>query len=517
MWVGVVIGGVVGLLFLLVGVLLLRDGEVGAAVFGLVVAAGPLCLAALCLRWLNRHRGEPVRRGTVGPAPTPSTPRSAAQPTPAQPTPSPRPSAAPAPGRTPVIPAPAPAPAPARVRRVEPPLPPRTSRPRFRRGAPGIEFGYAEHGGPREHSGPFAIVDVETTGFAADQDDRVIEVAVARVDATGRIEDEWATLVNPRRDTGPVFIHHITDEAVAGAPTFEEIADELLARLEGAVVVAHNASFDERFLRAELARAGYAGLRAPALCSLWLSRRTLDTPNHKLGTLGRHYGCAAVDAHSALGDVRTVARLLPIMLDRHGETLTFPFDPYVHTPSGGGSTRVVTRAATLRKGEVGWMSTLLDRLPLTANDITDDVAARYLDALSAAMEDGRIVGEEAKLLARIAGQGGLGAGQVRALNERFLEGLREAAFEDDVLTRDELRALTRAADALGATGYFADLTPSSPSPSLDDTRASEPAGPAAPVVAPAPAERKVRRCGYCRQPGHYRPRCPELASGEVAG
>src|SRR5690606_24476628 len=101
---------------------------------------------------------------------------------------------------------------------------------------------------------------------------------------------------------------------VRNAPHFGDVAGEILARLEGAVVVAHNAVFEERFLAAELARIGVRGTSLPALCSLWLGQRTFDTPNHKLATLAQHAGIPMPDAHAALGDVRAVARLLPRML-----------------------------------------------------------------------------------------------------------------------------------------------------------------------------------------------------------
>lgn len=480
-WIVVVLAGGVGLFMVMVTAVLLLGQETPAAIFGAVLAAFSLWIAVKNLRSLW---GVSPRKGVSEPdlQSRPSLPDPDAEP-PVRVIVQDR---TPASGRAPA----------GRHKRGS----------RATHSTSGISFGYADHVGAFEHSGPFAIVDVETTGFAADGDDRVIEVAVVRTDGQGRIEDEWTTLINPDRDTGPVFVHHITNEAVANAPRFEQVADELLARLEGSIVVAHNASFDERFLRAELGRAGYQGLQAPALCSLWLSRSTLEAPNYKLGTLGHQYKVASVDAHTALGDVRTIARLLPIMLDKQDRALAYPVRPYQHQRSGVAAPRVVTRAATLRKGEVGWMNTLLDRLPISADDIVDDVADHYLEALSIALSDGKIVGDEAKQLARIAGQGGLGATQVRTLNERFLEGLREASFADDILTPDELISLNRAAAALGSADYFDDLFPTPAKAELSSST---------PDSSPAThAAGRTRRCGYCREPGHYRPRCPQLLAGQ---
>lgn len=334
--------------------------------------------------------------------------------------------------------------------------------------APGMRGRLFTYGGPAtrgsvEHSS-YAVIDVETTGLAPHRGDRVIEVAVARVDATGRIEDEFATLINPNgRDTGPVFVHGITNDAVAKAPTFEQVAPELLARLDGAVVVAHNATFEEAFLTSELERLGHDGIRMPALCTLWLSRQTFHTPNHKLGTLARAAGVPLVDKHAALGDVRAVAALLPRMLDTYGRPVQYTCPTYA-APANGPQTelRPVTRAVALRKGTDGWMSSLMARLPACTIDVDDAAAEVYVDALAEVLADGKLTGDEARHLAGLAGAAGMGGEQVAMLNRRFLDLMREAALDDDVLTRTELRQLTGAARALGAPGYFDGLEPTAP-------------------------------------------------------
>ena len=111
----------------------------------------------------------------------------------------------------------------------------------------------------RALDGAFTVVDFQTTGLAPSQGGRIIEVAVVRVE-DGAVGQPWATLVNPGRDTGATFIHHSETSDVADAPTFAEIAPSLLSLLDVAVVVAHNAPFDEEFLAAELARAGFPDL-----------------------------------------------------------------------------------------------------------------------------------------------------------------------------------------------------------------------------------------------------------------
>ncbi|WP_433614499.1 DUF4236 domain-containing protein [Dactylosporangium sp. CA-139114] len=371
--------------------------------------------------------------------------------------------------------------------------------------------------GLRPHTGPYAIVDVETTGLAPEAGDRIIEIAIARVDRTGRIEDEFVTLVNPDgRDTGPVLVHGIDQDAVRDAPRFADIAGEVVRRLDGCVLVAHNAAFEERFLAAELARAGLRVGPVPALCTLWLARRSMPTPNHKLATLARHAGIAMPDAHAALGDVRAVAALLPVLLGRAGGELGYACPPLtaaaLRLPPAV-AFRPRTRAVGLRRGTDGWMASILARLPMSAAEAGGAEAERYLDHLAIALADGRIVGDEAQALARLAGSAGFGSAQVAALNERFLESMREAAFADGVLTAAELRQLEAAARALGVADYFDDLRAQAvrqPAPALAPTQTPIPAPVPAPVPAPAQAGPGRRRCGHCRTPGHYRNTCPEL-------
>lgn len=381
-------------------------------------------------------------------------------------------------------------------------------------GGSGPLFCYGGVGDGVTLDGPYAVIDVETTGLSPGQGDRVIEVAVARVDSTGRIEDEYATLLNPQgRDVGATFIHRITNDAVRRAPGFGDVAGEILSRLSGAVVVAHNAVFEERFLAAEFARAGIRVSRMPALCTLWLGRRTFTTPNHRLRTLCQHAAVPAVDAHAALGDVRAVAGLLPTMLGRCGGPLTYQAAAPALPPLPTGVVAPMTRAVELRKGTDGWMASLMSRLPISASEVTNVEAEVYLSALSDALGDGKLLGDEATSLAKLAGQAGMGGAQVAALNERFLESMREAAFEDHVVTSSELRQLRDAAKLLGVPGYFDDLrstaSPALPTSVPDRINGTSPSRTGEDGSTPMGTARQ-RRCGNCRQTGHYRTTCPQL-------
>ncbi|GAA3739109.1 DEDDh family exonuclease [Streptomyces tremellae] len=147
---------------------------------------------------------------------------------------------------------------------------------------------------------------METTGLA--RDDRIISAAVYRLDARGEVEDHWYTLVNPERDPGPVWIHGLTSEVLEAAPLFPDIAAEFAARLDGRVLVAHNAVFDWSMIAREYARARLTAPTRQRLCTIALSKELgLPLPNHKLESLAAHFGVVQERAHHALDDARVLA------------------------------------------------------------------------------------------------------------------------------------------------------------------------------------------------------------------
>ena len=103
---------------------------------------------------------------------------------------------------------------------------------------------------------PVAFVDVETTGGHPGWH-RITEIAIVGM-REGEVEWEWSSLVNPGCAIPPSIqvLTGITDEMVAEAPRFEDLAREVLERLDGRLFVAHNVRFDHGFVRAELRRAG---------------------------------------------------------------------------------------------------------------------------------------------------------------------------------------------------------------------------------------------------------------------
>ncbi len=151
---------------------------------------------------------------------------------------------------------------------------------------------------------PMVFVDLETSG-ANFANDRIIEVGLVEVDSTG--VREWSVLVNPEVPLSP-FITRLTgisEAMLRPAPTFRQIAHELLERLRGRLFVAHNARFDYGFLKGEFGRLGVA-FRQPSLCTVKLSRKLYpEHHRHNLDTLVERHGLTAGGGrHRALADAR---------------------------------------------------------------------------------------------------------------------------------------------------------------------------------------------------------------------
>jgi DNA polymerase-3 subunit epsilon len=190
------------------------------------------------------------------------------------------------------------------------------------------------------------VVDVETTGLG--RTDRVISVGVYQLDPRGEVQDHWYATVNPERDPGPVWIHGLTSDVLEGSPTFPEVAAELSRRLDGRVLVAHNALFDWSMISREYARMSDRAPIERRLCTIVLSRDLgLPLANHKLGTLAAHFGVETRHAHHALDDARVLAEIFRPSLHLAAEAgLRLPLVPCVPISDLGIPAQTARRAGS---------------------------------------------------------------------------------------------------------------------------------------------------------------------------
>ncbi|KMS83200.1 hypothetical protein ACZ91_54400, partial [Streptomyces regensis] len=167
----------------------------------------------------------------------------------------------------------------------------------------------------------FVIVDLETTG-AAPGPDGITEIGAVKVRG-GEVIGEFGTLVDPRSAIPPQIVEltGITTAMVQSAPPIEQVLPAFLEFAAGAVLVAHNAGFDTRFLRAACEGHGYAWPKPTVVCTLQLSRRVLstqDTRSHRLSALARLFGAATTPTHRALDDAHATVDVLHGLLERLG-------------------------------------------------------------------------------------------------------------------------------------------------------------------------------------------------------
>ena len=169
-----------------------------------------------------------------------------------------------------------------------------------------------------------AVIDFETTGISPSMGDRATEVAIVLTEG-GRVVDRYQSLMNAGVYV-PSFITQltgITNAMVQAAPPAAQVMAEAARFVGDTPMVAHNASFDQRYWVAELARAGLAAAQ-PFACTVLLSRRlNPDAPSHKLGALIQRYHLPQTGAaHRALADAEMATELLLHMQNtlrtRHG-------------------------------------------------------------------------------------------------------------------------------------------------------------------------------------------------------
>jgi DNA polymerase-3 subunit epsilon len=296
------------------------------------------------------------------------------------------------------------------------------------------------------------VVDVETTGLY--NTDRVVEVAAVTVDERGCIVDEWETLVDPQRDVGPTHIHGVTASMVSAAPTFDEVAAALANRLYGAVLVAHNLTFDARVIGNEFNRLGARFVPGDGVCTLRLG-------GGKLADVCRANGVELTHAHRALGDARATAEVLGRVVNGN---LAACSGAHVFDVTASYNAR------TLRREMVTPEEVPMPYLARLASQVhhygEHGGILAYMDLLDRALADLVITDQEAAELAGFAGLLGLTRDDVTGAHRRYIDELVAAAVRDGVVTDDEFDLLHRAAAALGMDPEVVD----------DDTSAWRPHG-----------------------------------------
>ncbi|EAR24893.1 DNA polymerase III subunit epsilon [marine actinobacterium PHSC20C1] len=301
-------------------------------------------------------------------------------------------------------------------------------------------------------AGPgFAVIDFETTGLFAGGHDRVVEVAVVHLDAQGTVEGRWETLVNPGRDLGPQRIHQIRASDIVDAPAFEHIAGQLVDLLEGRVLVAHNASFDLKFLVAELERtAAWMSTDFVSLCTMQLAREYLPGAGRALADC-----CAALDiqlddAHRASADAFATAQLLAAYIESEAndeiwrEHLDAALD---HSwPTVSAENRAwLPRPPYSEVTAASFLKRVTDKMPEYAGPAE---CLDYLALLDLCLLDRHLSVHEARALVALAEDLGISRSTCESLHLDYFDQLTRTAWDDGILTDVETADLVHVGDLL---------------------------------------------------------------------
>lgn len=166
---------------------------------------------------------------------------------------------------------------------------------------------------------PIVMLDFETTGLSPAMGDRITEVAALRI-VDGQVTERYVSLINCQARI-PAFITHLTgisQAMVDSAPPVSRVLPELLDFIGADALSAHNASFDEKFLKAEAERLSLSARHVGLVCSLKLSRRVFPgLGSYKLGLLSGQLGIRFRSAaHRAESDAEVAAEVM-IHIARH--------------------------------------------------------------------------------------------------------------------------------------------------------------------------------------------------------
>lgn len=310
----------------------------------------------------------------------------------------------------------------------------------------------------------FAVIDLETTGLNPTLHDRVVELAIVHVDEYGNVGERFETLINPGRDLGPQSIHGVRAADVLDAPVFADVMVDLVELVHGRVLVAHNASFDSRFLYSELERAGMPLWQRPDwLCTMQLARECIPGAGRSLQDCCAAYDIELVGAHRACVDAAATAQLLSAYMSTierefwysHLDAaldFAWPTPPRMPHPRPWKPRPEFAQDTSA----ASFLQRITIKLPEHSGPAEH---TEYLALLDRALLDRYLSAHEADALVALAEELGISRNTIAGLHGEYFDALTNVAWADGELSEAELADLVAVADLLDIpTARIADAT-----------------------------------------------------------
>lgn len=315
---------------------------------------------------------------------------------------------------------------------------------------------------------PIAIFDTETTGLYPGGD-RIIEIAIVRVEPGCEPKVLLDTLVNPGRPVAATEIHGITDGDVQGAPSFADVTSLIVGAMCGSVFASYNVYFDSKFIREELGRAGVSNF-PPHLCLMYMRPMLGLGGRCSLRDACDHSGVVHSKAHNAAADALAAAALWKLYLQVCAQSGISTFGQlaakksYKFTQSFDDS--LLAEASRLTSSAVKLKARGSRPTPPSTSvsgSVQSDrqaLLAAYWDALTAALSDLSVTPHEVFYLKAKQSALSLKPEELRWLHARAFSGILADMCNDKVISSGEASALSDVALALRELGWSPGDSPS---------------------------------------------------------
>jgi DNA polymerase III epsilon subunit family exonuclease len=180
---------------------------------------------------------------------------------------------------------------------------------------------FAPPPGLRLEDASIVVFDFESTGLDT-ENDFIIEIGAEKL-VNFEVVAEFSALVKPPVELSEqvMKLTGITPVMLEDKPRIAQVLPEFLDFIKGSLLVAHNADYDFRLMRAEAARLGF-DLEWPCFCTLKMARELLpDIENRKLDTIAGHYALTFGSRHRSMGDVRVTSDVLKKFVTEESDDL----------------------------------------------------------------------------------------------------------------------------------------------------------------------------------------------------